>query len=141
MFSPLSQKQKIRAGRKYECYVSWKLRREGWEVSPRTKYGKYDRGIDLIAIKDGKVRYTQCKGWARTKTLYENSIDQLYGSFAYQVGPENMKMTEIFLYSSAQLSDYARDHAKKLGIEFFHEPFPNWYRRKRLYRTFPGTGL
>lgn len=132
MYTYLTQKQKIKAGHKYEYFISWKLRKEGWEVIPRTKYGKYDRGIDLIATKGEKLRYIQCKGWSHKRTLYENTIDQLYGSVVYQVGQVNLINTEIYLYSPTRLSSYALDHAKKLGIEYFHEPYPYWKRKKRF---------
>jgi hypothetical protein len=132
MFSKLTQLQRRRAGHKYEYYISWKLRNEGWIVEPRTKYKQYDRGIDLIATKDEKIRYIQCKGWSSLKVLHENVIDQLYGSVAYQVGPANLLQTEMFIYSSAYPSNYAREHAKRLNIQIYHEPYPRWKRKKRL---------
>ena len=131
MFTRLSYRQRRRAGNRYEYYIAWKLRNEGWTVDARTKYRQYDRGIDLIATKDGKVRYVQCKGWAAKKFLNENIIDQLYGSVAYQVGPENLLQNQMFIYSSAQPTLYAREHAKRLNIELFHEPYPSFWKRKK----------
>lgn len=129
MFSKLTFKQKQFVGHRYEGYIAWKLRAEGWNVEPRTKYGYFDRGIDLIATKEGKVRYIQCKGWSWHRTVYENVIDQLYGAVAYQAGPEHMAEVEIYVYSSTRPSPYASDHAKRLNIQIFHAPFPNWRRK------------
>lgn len=129
MFSKLTQKQRIKAGHKYEYYIGWMLRNQGYEVEPRTKYRYYDRGIDLIATKDGRTCYIQCKGWSKHRQLHEDVIDHFYGSVAYQVGPENMRAVELWIYSSAEPTSYARAHAEKLNIQLYHEPFRIWKRK------------
>jgi len=128
MYSKLTLKQRLRVGRNYEKFIAWKLQREGWQVEPRSDYGKYDRGIDLIIKKEDRVGYVQCKGWGKRKHIHENSVDQLYGAVAFQEGPENMQKVEMYIYTATQPTFYAREHADKLNIKFFHEPFPRWRR-------------
>jgi hypothetical protein len=46
----------------YERWVGLELERQGWEVDYRgLTLGLLDNGIDLVAFREGKTRYLQCK--------------------------------------------------------------------------------
>ncbi len=105
-------------GRRYENYVAGYLKHYGWDVTKRGQYGVYDRGIDLIATRNGVTRYIQCKNWKYTRNINENVINQFYGSVVSQEGADNVKNVELFIYSPAKPTDYAKDKAEKLGIQF-----------------------
>ncbi|WP_312602627.1 hypothetical protein [Pseudomonas luteola] len=49
-------------GTVYERWVGQEQEKEGWEVDYRgLTLGFLDRGLDLVAFKDGTTRYLQCK--------------------------------------------------------------------------------
>jgi hypothetical protein len=123
--------KKSRKGRRYEHYIAASLRKHGWDVIDRGKYGYYDRGIDLIATKNGVTRYIQCKGWNYTFIIHENVVNQLYAAVASNVGQENLHTVEIYIYFPARLSNYAKAQADKLNVHFARKILPFWPRKKQ----------
>jgi len=122
----------IKTGRRYEYYIKWSLGRDGWEVQERGKYGFYDRGIDLIATKNGVTRYIQCKGWSFRRYIHEDVVTQFFGSVVAQAGLENLNSIEMYIYSPANPSPYAKDKASKLNVHFIKKPFPIWHRKRKV---------
>jgi predicted RecB family endonuclease len=122
----------VRTGKRYEYYIAWLLRKEGWDVQNRGKYGFYDRGIDLVATKNGKTRYIQCKGWSLRKSIHEDVVTQLYGSVASLAGTGQLNGVEMYIYTPATPTDYAKDKAAKLGINFVRQNFPIWKRKRNF---------
>lgn len=112
------KKSKWEVGRDYERFIGFKFESHGCEV----KYqgiieGFSDLGRDLIATKGNLVRIVQCKYWAKTKTIHEKHIFQLYGTFiAYALDHPNQKVQAHFI-TSTNLSDTARKFAQYLGIK------------------------
>ncbi|POA20765.1 hypothetical protein C1886_07235 [Pseudomonas sp. FW300-N1A1] len=46
----------------YERWIGLELEKDGWEIDYRgLALGFADQGIDLVAVRDGKSRYLQCK--------------------------------------------------------------------------------
>jgi hypothetical protein len=133
-FKRLRQRQ---AGKRYESFVAQTLRQEGWEVIESGLDGYNDHGIDLIANKDGVKRYIQCKGWNRNRFIHEDVVSHLYGSVAAIEGPENPNGVERYIYSPAQLDEYASDEAAKLNIHIVHLDGPKWHQRYRQYNPYP----
>lgn len=131
MYLKTKNRKKSRIGRRYEYYIKWILTKDGWEVQDRGKYGYYDRGVDLIATKNGTTRYIQCKGWKHTHRIHEDVVNQLYGTVVAIVGAENLKDVEMYIYSSARLSNYAQAQADKLNVHFERKFFPFWHRKKK----------
>lgn len=121
-----------RIGNRYEFYINHLLQEDGWDVLRRGQMGVHDRGIDLIATKNHRTRYVQCKGWSPKAEIHENVIDQLLGSVVYQEGIENIRNVEMYIYSPAEPSDYTKAVADKLNITIVHEDFPKW-KRKHQY--------
>lgn len=126
------RRQKI--GRRYEYFVAWLLRGQGWHVEQRTNLGVDDEGIDIIAYKDNRTAYIQCKGWSVRKPIHENIIDHLYGSTVYQVGSSNIDGVEMMLFTSSILTPHALNHAEKLGVIVVHESYPLWRRKKQYIK-------
>jgi hypothetical protein len=131
----ISNRQKKRAGNKYEYSIASLLRQDGWEVFHNGQYGFEDHGIDLIAKKNGITRYIQCKGWKRWKTIHDSVVSQLYGSVMATIQSENIENIELYIYSPAKLTPYAEEVAKKLNIKFERQGFPHWKRKKSFIRS------
>ena len=128
----LSKLRRKRIGRRYEYYIGWLLRQDGWLISERTSLGVDDEGIDLIAHKGPRTAYVQCKGWSPLKLIHENVIDHLYGSVAYQVGPDQVHTVDVILYTSSSLTTHAVAHAAKLGVQVLQAEYPRWKRKKQF---------
>jgi HJR/Mrr/RecB family endonuclease len=112
------------AGHRYEHAVAWTLRKEGWDVEETGRNGIHDHGIDLIATKEGRKMYVQCKGWKRWRRIHEDVISQLVGSVAGIEGFENVQFVEMALYSPAKLGDYAAEEAQRLNVQFVRMHYP-----------------
>lgn len=112
-----------RAGLRYEAFVARLLREQGWAVTERANLGFDDEGIDMIATKGPRTAYVQCKGWRAEKYIHENVVDHLYGSVAYQVGPQSVHTVDVILFTSTELTPHATAHAEKLGVQVLHERF------------------
>jgi hypothetical protein len=123
------------AGQEYEHDVAEKLRQEGWDVNETGREGVNDHGIDLIASKDGVRRYIQCKGLKQTRLIHEDVVSHLYGSVAIIEGRDNLDGVELYIYSPAQLDDYAKYAAERLHINFelFDYPHTAWHHKYTRY--------
>jgi methionine salvage enolase-phosphatase E1 len=84
----------------------------------------FDRGIDLIASKNGVNRYIQCKGWKYTSIIHESVVNELYAAVVSNVGQENLQNVEVYIYSPASLSNYAKAQADKLKVRFARRILP-----------------
>jgi hypothetical protein len=125
------------AGELYEKHVMQVLEEQGWTVEDYGENGIYDRGIDIIAHKDGVYRYIQCKDKSPHKFIYENVVAQLYGSVAMYIGPDNLDHVEIYIYTPAQLGPYAKAGAERLNVKVERitaEPLQQKPRRFRYFR-------
>ena len=105
----------------YERYVGYVFESKGWHVIYHgAKKGKKDEGIDLICIKKDRVRLVQCKYWSQNKTLFENSIFQLYGTWQLRVKNNEFdsKKIDAYLITSTTLGEIAKNSAETLDINF-----------------------
>ena len=105
----------------YERYVGYIFESKGWHVIYYgAKKGKEDEGIDLICVKEDRVRLVQCKYWSQNKTLFENNIFQLYGIWQLRVKNNDFasKKLDAYLITSTVLSEFAKTSAETLGIKF-----------------------
>jgi hypothetical protein len=105
-------------GRMYERYVGYLYETGGYDVEYHgIVEGKMDLGRDLICRKGNNHLIVQCKFWSQFKTIYENHIFQLFGTFfQYRYKNENQDIGAVF-YTSTKVSDLARIFAKELDIE------------------------
>ena len=105
----------------YETYVGYVFESKGWHVIYHgAKKGKEDEGIDLICIKEDRVRLVQCKYWSQNKTLFENSIFQLYGTWQLRVKNNEFgsKRVDAYIITSTTLGEVAKSSAETLGVKF-----------------------
>ncbi len=105
----------------YERYVGYIFESKGWHVIYHgAKKGKEDEGIDLICIKEDRVRLVQCKYWSQNKTLFENSIFQLYGTWQLRVKNNEFgsKRIDAYIITSTTLGNVAKNSAETLGVKF-----------------------
>ena len=105
----------------YERYVGYVFESKGWHVIYHgAKKGKEDEGIDLICIKKDRVRLVQCKYWSQNKTLFENSIFQLYGTWQLRVKNNEFgsKRIDAYLITSTTLGVVAKNSAETLDVKF-----------------------
>lgn len=105
----------------YERYVGYVFESKGWHVIYHgAKKGKEDEGIDLICIKEDRVRLVQCKYWSQNKTLFENSIFQLYGTWQLRVKNNEFgsKRIDAYIITSTTLGKVAKNSAETLGVKF-----------------------
>lgn len=105
----------------YERYVGYIFESKGWHVIYHgAKKGKEDEGIDLICIKEDRVRLVQCKHWSQNKTLFENSIFQLYGTWQLRVKSNEFgsKKIDAYIITSTTLGEIAKNSAETLGVKF-----------------------
>ncbi|WP_201567803.1 restriction endonuclease [Psychrobacter sp. JCM 18900] len=105
----------------YERYVGYVFEKKGWHVIYHgAKKGKQDEGIDLICMKKDRVRLVQCKYWSQNKSLFENSIFQLYGTWQLRVKNNEFgfKKIDAYIITSTTLGAIARNSAETLDVKF-----------------------
>lgn len=105
----------------YERYVGYVFEKKGWHVIYHgAKKGKQDEGIDLICIKKDRVRLVQCKYWSQNKSLFENSIFQLYGTWQLRIKNNEFgfKKIDAYIITSTTLGAIARNSAETLDVKF-----------------------
>ena len=143
-----NRKSNWQIGRDFERYTGYRLEKEGFAVNYHGAVeGFDDLGRDLIAYKEEKTIIVQCKYWAKSKTIHEKHIYQLYGTFCDYVITHNLrpdsKQNELFserdalknitpmFITTTQLSERARKIASLLQIKV-HESFPTDWKYPRV---------
>jgi len=125
-----SKKSNWQIGKDYERFIGYLYEIKGYSVYYQGILEGYeDLGRDLICKKGGDVVIVQCKHWARHKTIHEKHINQLYGTVVkYMIDHPEDKVGAL-LYTSAMLSERAKEFARYLGIGilegFALNPYPS----------------
>ncbi len=127
-----SRKTNWQIGREYERFIGYTYEKKGFKVE---YYGAVkgldDLGRDLIASKDGKIEIIQCKYWAKSKTIHEKHVFQLYGTVIEHTISNNQSGENLPLFSkftelsnikpvfitSTTLSERASSFAELLEVE------------------------
>lgn len=118
-------------GRDYERYIGYLYERQGWSVSFRGAVaGVHDRGVDLIAQRNGATHLVQCKRWSRDKEIAEDVSFHFFASmvrYAVETGHvergvdilETLHRARItgVIVTAAKLSPSARDACRLLGVQ------------------------
>jgi hypothetical protein len=98
----------------YERWVGIVLERQGWEVDYRgLTLGLLDKGIDLIAFREGKTRYLQCK---------------------FMHTPFSKQMIEQILYNGSQYlhkRELNRGDIYELVVPYVDKAFPPIRKKSR----------
>lgn len=123
-------KSKLRIGYEFERYCGYLLEQLGFSVRYHGIInGKSDEGIDLIAEKNKKIVYVQCKYWSITKTIRENTVAQLLGATLKKFLETGKKTEDFFksiknkdiemlLITKTVLSDEAKEFCKLLNVTY-----------------------
>ena len=114
----LKNKTDWEIGIEFERYIGYLYENNGFKVKYHgATMGLEDMGRDLIVEKNGEILIIQCKRWAKTKTIHEKHIFQLYGSVVVEaVKNPNKKYRGLFV-TTTSLSDMAKKCASALNIE------------------------
>ncbi len=123
-------KAKRVVGRKYEHFIAGLYEGWGWEVIRNGDLGIHDGGIDIIATKDGRTRFIQCKYLSPWKRIHENVVSQLYGATHAKADTYDMATVDMYIYSTANLDEDAHVMAEKLGIHF-QKTYPMHFSARR----------
>lgn len=68
-------------GREYEAFVAEHYSLNGYTVTERGKNLKRkDKGIDLIAEKNGKTLFIQCKNWTGSVKVDHRAVKELFSN-------------------------------------------------------------
>jgi hypothetical protein len=119
-------------GTLYERYIGYLHEIEGYDVEYTGAVNGYeDLGRDLIIKKSDEIFIVQTKRWAKSKTIQEKHIFQLYGSMIHfrLVSARKDRRTKAVFYTSAKYSDVARSVAKVLEVELRTLELDNSYPR------------
>ena len=120
----------MRIGYEFERYCGYLLEQLGFSVRYHGIInGKADEGIDLIAEKNKKIVYVQCKYWSITKTIRENTVAQLLGATLKNFLETGKKTEDFFksiknkdiemlLITKTVLSDEAKEFCKLLNVTY-----------------------
>lgn len=120
--------------REYERFIGYNYESLGYDVTyTGAILGFEDMGRDVIARRGPELRLIQCKYWSQDKTIHEKHIFQLFGvtlEYAFRLGAfEDLAQLSLFggltkntgttavLYTSAKISDVAKEVARRLGVE------------------------
>ena len=125
------QKTNWQIGRDYELFCGYNYEKEGYNVYYSGMEEKLnDMGRDLI-VKKGNTHYiVQCKYWSKHKTIHEKHITQLFGT-TIEYGMDHsdlIKIIPVFI-TNINLSERAKNFAKKLGVELYENCHLNDFPR------------
>lgn len=106
------------AGIDYERYIGYLYELQNYKVKFQGALrGFDDMGIDVIASKGKTTLLIQCKRYSEHKTVHENTVFQLYGSYVFYKTQNPTKNFVPVIYTSAKLTDIAQKCADFLNIE------------------------
>lgn len=112
------------AGIEYERYIGYLYETQNYHVKYQGALSGFeDMGIDVIATKGNTTYLIQCKRYSDKKTVHENTVFQLYGSYVYYKTQRPSKNFIPVIYTSTILSDIAQKCSDFLKIEV-HSNYP-----------------
>ena len=116
------------AGIEYEQYIGYYLESNGYRVKYQgANLGLEDMGIDLIAYKKNELWVIQCKRWNQNKTIHEKHIFQLYGTKVLkEIQFPEKDIYALFVITEDNLSDLAKECAKRLGVHVRIKPYVDY---------------
>jgi len=92
----------------FEYLVAILLERDGFEV--KNNGGWYDKGVDIVARKDGRTYHVQCKQWAKSY-INRKDVGAFYGSVSEHI---QKNPDAIFAYVT---TSYVLPDAEKFLID------------------------
>nr|DAT31377.1 MAG TPA: Restriction endonuclease [Caudoviricetes sp.] len=105
-------------GIEYERYVGYLYESKGYKVKYNgALMGLEDMGRDLLVEKGDETLVIQCKRWAKSKTIHEKHIFQLYGSLIVASIKDPKRTYKGIFITSTTLSSLAKKCADSLKIK------------------------
>lgn len=105
-------------GIEYERYVGYLYESKGYKVKYNgALMGLEDMGRDLLVEKGDETLVIQCKRWAKSKTIHEKHIFQLYGSLVVASIKDPKRTYKGIFITSTTLSSLAKKCADSLKIK------------------------
>lgn len=105
-------------GIEYERYIGYLYESKGYKVKYNgALMGLEDMGRDLLVEKEYETLVIQCKRWAKSKTIHEKHIFQLYGSLVVASIKDPQKTYKGIFITSTTLSSLAKKCADTLKIK------------------------
>ena len=106
----LSKTESRHLGLMYEKFIGARLESGGYIVDYNgINKGKADGGVDLVASKDDKKIFIQCKYWSFKSVIHEDVIFQLYGAVENERQKNNTDCEGI-LYCSCSVDEEAKNY-------------------------------
>lgn len=75
-------REKEHKGNQYEMYISKYFEKQGYKIKRNgLLYGKIDKGVDLIIMKNREITLVQCKNWKeKGKKIRHNDLKEFLGN-------------------------------------------------------------
>jgi restriction system protein len=114
-------KDNIQKGKNYEKFISNYFKEQGYKVKEHGLiYGKKDKGIDIIVMKDKEVTLIQCKNWKANskKRINHIMIKEFLGNCATFIEKNKDKankytIKKLYIVSNDILENNAKNFIKE----------------------------
>jgi Restriction endonuclease len=90
------------------------LQSQGWEIEQWGASRRGDRGVDIVASKQGRVALVQCKYWAPNMVIGPHIVRELIGARS-SIGGQ----IEAVIVTSSRLTEEAKRLASETGVKWF----------------------
>ncbi len=123
-YNRLSNKER---GNRYERYCGYLLAINGWEVEySGIVLGNKDKGIDLRAFKEGRMKVAQCKFWSGRIT--NATVSQFIGDLEReQEENANLQVIGVFFCKENKFEEGCKERLEKKGISVQIQDYNNEY--------------
>ena len=123
-YNRLSNKE---LGKRYERYCGYLLAINGWEVEySGIVLGNKDKGIDLRALKEGRMKVAQCKFWSGRIT--NATVSQFIGDLEREQDENaNLQVIGVFFCKENKFEEGCKERLEKKGISVQIQDYNNEY--------------
>lgn len=123
-YNRLSNKER---GKRYERYCGYLLAINGWEVEySGIVLGNKDKGIDLRAFQEGRMKVAQCKFWSGRIT--NATVSQFIGDLGREQDENaNLQVIGVFFCKENKFEEGCRERLEKKGISIQVQDYNNEY--------------
>lgn len=123
-YSQLSNKER---GNRYERYCGYLLAINGWEVEySGIVLGNKDKGIDLRAFQEGRMKVAQCKFWSGR--IRNATVSQFIGDLEREQDENaNLQVIGVFFCKEDKFEEGCKERLEKKGISVQVQDYNNEY--------------
>lgn len=114
-------------GKRYERYCGYLLACNGWDVEySGIVLGNKDKGIDLRAFKEGRMKVAQCKFWSGRIT--NATVSQFIGDLEREQDENaNLQVSGVFFCKENKFEEGCKERLEKKGISVQIQDYNNEY--------------